>query len=199
MPFAVAGTAGANNMSQSTALRQRLRAWHCAKCLGWTASEPAGRVLTTIQTCEYDEDANVTAIHVENLNEENGAFEQINRVQYRLNDYGKLDESLTKKVIDGQLTNLQRFTYIYSQQDEISEYTGFDGSQMELFPNPTTRLINLNSLKNEQITIVDESGREVLHIENDEDERLTIDVSNWEAGVYTIRSNNGETQKFIKK
>ena len=156
-------------------------------------------VLSTLQVYEHDEANNVTAINVENLNELTDIFEQTNRVEYRLNDYGKLDESLTKKVIEGQLTNVQRSTYFYSQQNDIAEYAGFEVNQMEAFPNPTARLINLNSLKSGQITILDETGRVVWNIENSLEESLTIDVSGWESGVYTIQASNGEARKFIKK
>ena len=155
--------------------------------------------LTTTQIYELDSASNVTAINIESYNEESEEFELSNRVEYRLNSYRKIDESLTKKVIDGQLTNLQRFTYFYSEQSDISEYTGFDGSPLELFPNPTSRFIHLNFINKGQITVFDETGKEVMHIDNTEQESLTIDVSNWESGIYTILPSNGEARKFIKK
>ena len=155
-------------------------------------------VLSTLQVYEHDEANNVTAINIENFNEKDGIVRE-NRVEYYLNEYKKLSGSLSKVMVDGQLTNLQRCTYTYSQEADIAEYPGFDVNQMEAFPNPTTRLINLNSLKSGNITIIDQTGRVVWSTENRTEESLTIDVSTWEAGSYTIQTSDGETHKFIKK
>lgn len=156
-------------------------------------------LLSSVQKYDYDTANNVTAVNVENFNHESQLFEQTNRVEYQLNEYRKLDESRTQKWMDGNWTNVQRFTYTYSDQEEIVEYSAFEGIQMELFPNPTVRLISLNSVPKGKISILDETGRVVKMIENKEEETITIDVSDWQSGTYSVKLSNGEIQKFVKK
>jgi hypothetical protein len=76
---------------------------------------------------------------------------------------------------------------------------------MNLYPNPASSQINLElKLKSNQIyklSIIDILGREMqtLNFEGmDETEHMTIDISNLQTGVYTMRLIGGEYELIQK-
>ncbi len=76
----------------------------------------------------------------------------------------------------------------------ISELAGFG---VNIYPNPSSGVFNVEIQDNYDITITDISGRtiEQLIINNEE---LTIDLTNNANGIYFIKFQNSETVKTIK-
>ncbi|MDD5570341.1 MAG: right-handed parallel beta-helix repeat-containing protein [Bacteroidales bacterium] len=73
-----------------------------------------------------------------------------------------------------------------------------DENFFEIFPNPTSGIININTgLKNFRVTLYDISGRELLSLNN----YKTINIEQYSAGIYFIKIENekGVSVKKIEK
>ena len=78
----------------------------------------------------------------------------------------------------------------------VSEYAE---SEIRLYPNPTTNVLNISCLGSAQLQIVNMLGQ-VVHIQETSGD-AQIDVSGLERGVYFVRvvgAHGTATQKFIK-
>ena len=99
-------------------------------------------------------------------------------------------------------------TYLYilklNTDGEVitSSLIPIENSQVQVFPNPTTDLIYIKGLKeNEEINIVDFSARALLHKKVTSDERLEIDMTHFNSGTYFLNilsENKTKTIKVIK-
>jgi Mg2+/Co2+ transporter CorC len=68
-----------------------------------------------------------------------------------------------------------------------------------LFPNPAMESATIRSIPVGTITIIDALGKIVFHTEDNKDETMQLDVSKWEIGVYSVRVDGSEIQKFAKQ
>ena len=78
----------------------------------------------------------------------------------------------------------------------FSDYTGLDeyaNGPLTIYPNPAYNILSFSKAIN--AVIVDLNGKAVLEVKNDS----KVDVSNLEAGMYMIRTTNGQNIKFIKE
>lgn len=75
---------------------------------------------------------------------------------------------------------------------------GFEISNVTLFPNPASKIVNITGLKQKEVySIYDFTGRLIKKSTVDVDETITIE--NLTNGLYLIQFKNGETLKFIKE
>lgn len=114
-------------------------------------------------------------------------------VSYNFKDYfdhikGKIHYRLRQKDFDN--------TYAYSQVSTIE----LDNNQnLLVFPNPTKDYISINNLSGkEHITIIDNLGKELLHIIAKKNQE-TIDLMNIPTGVYFIKIGDIKGNVLIKK
>ena len=83
--------------------------------------------------------------------------------------------------------------------------TRFAESNIQIYPNPTSHLLNINFELNEynQLwAVIDAFGKKVLSGRNDRLDVITLDVSGLPAGLYTFmleESLGGAYMKFIKE
>jgi hypothetical protein len=76
---------------------------------------------------------------------------------------------------------------------------GIDEYAMSTFviaPNPGTDIVNIMSNQNGVIEFLDLSGK-ILLSQDKLNEKETVDVSNFKAGMYLVRLN-GKVEQFIK-
>ena len=68
-----------------------------------------------------------------------------------------------------------------------------------MYPNPTTSMLNFNSIEIiKEIIVYDLLGNQVL-VKNTSDNALSLDVSNLSKGMYLIKFINGENNHTIRK
>jgi uncharacterized lipoprotein YddW (UPF0748 family) len=130
-------------------------------------------------------------------------------------------ESATLYLIDNytnEVTNLSEGAYSFKSnkgtfhnrftlQFEKEPILGTPDNELEtlfLFPNPTMGLLNIKSEQNPIIGIIvyDVQGRKVTEIAVNSERNYTIDISEFEAGVYFINitdENRTITKRVIKK
>ncbi len=75
-------------------------------------------------------------------------------------------------------------------------------TNISIFPNPANALLNIASNANiTEVSIYNILGQEILHLNNDQIDKNTIDVSNLTTGNYLLKvqsNKNVQTLKFIK-
>lgn len=102
---------------------------------------------------------------------------------------------LTLDVCGKTYTKIKDITVSSLSNEEFSKST------VQLFPNPTTGVVNISNLDFDEIKIFDSNGRKLnLKIENNTNFHL-IDFSNIESGIYLIYTQKGQiiqTHKIIK-
>lgn len=95
------------------------------------------------------------------------------------------------KYLRGKITQTSVKSDVESRGEDYSE----------VYPNPTTGIVNIDLKSNGEVTysILDISGRKlrknIIQIVND---KLKIDLSEFQAGVYFIRINNNKLIKVLK-
>jgi uncharacterized repeat protein (TIGR01451 family) len=85
---------------------------------------------------------------------------------------------------------------------ETLSTTDFNFTTISMYPNPTTSMLNFNSIEIiKEIIVYDLLGNQVL-VKNTSDNALSLDVSNLSKGMYLIKlitvENGQTTRKFIK-
>ncbi len=114
----------------------------------------------------------------------------------------KNDEN-TLVVHDANITNqyFQAFAYLYLQSGGVfspnlaTENNTFQNSEINIFPNPTTGIININNYSknnndNTVINLTDMLGRNILYKSNTIEANNTIDLSNQQNGIYFLQIKN---------
>ena len=95
------------------------------------------------------------------------------------------------------ITNTVSTTFV--EELSIADYAI---NQIQVYPNPTSRQLNINSTDNlqvENMTLFDIHGKTIKQIEGSQRQ---IDMQNLEAGIYflKIQTEHGEsTKKIIKR
>lgn len=90
----------------------------------------------------------------------------------------------------------------YVQIDvEIIDYTGVDEnieSNVMLYPNPTSGIVNVKAESMQQVAVVNMIGQVVM-IQNVDNDELTMDLSAFENGMYlvSIKTENGNIVKIL--
>lgn len=72
-----------------------------------------------------------------------------------------------------------------------------ENSAVELFPNPVQRSLYIQAEHQHHVYIYDVFGRKVQEMKIMKGERQSIDVSNWQKGVYYLQTELGDVQVFI--
>jgi hypothetical protein len=70
-------------------------------------------------------------------------------------------------------------------------------SNFKAYPNPATKLLTIQGEINNEISVYDILGNNVLTTKLTAKE-LKLDVSNWSKGMYILKRNSGENSDFIK-
>jgi hypothetical protein len=82
---------------------------------------------------------------------------------------------------------------------ETLSTTDFNFTTISMYPNPTTSMLNFNSIEIiKEIIVYDLLGNQVL-VKNTSDNALSLDVSNLSKGMYLIKFINGENNHTIRK
>ena len=84
-----------------------------------------------------------------------------------------------------------------SYDNEVLSIDSINFSQFDIFPNPTSNIINIKGIENCNLSIFNTLGQIMLQAYNTK----TIDVSSLPIGVYLIKISDGENssiKKFIK-
>jgi alpha-tubulin suppressor-like RCC1 family protein len=76
----------------------------------------------------------------------------------------------------------------------VQDSEGFDGT---VYPNPAQDVLNIELSELSSIIVSDINGKQLLTSESNT--AHSINVAHLKSGVYFIRTENGATQKFIKK
>lgn len=149
----------------------------------------------------HDEEGVLNTTEVDKFDLTSETWLKGSHVEYELTDFDEISESINKKWNDGSSNweNLQRSTFYYLKDGKMIEEWSQDTRKMELFPNPAMESVTIRSIPVGTITIVDALGKIVFHTEDNEDETMQLDVSKWEIGVYSVRVDGSEIQKFAKQ
>lgn len=67
---------------------------------------------------------------------------------------------------------------------------------IQIFPNPTNNILNIELSKASSIVVTDLNGKQLLT--NESNMTHKVNVTNLETGIYFIQAEDGATQKFIK-
>lgn len=100
--------------------------------------------------------------------------------------------------------NLQNYTLIVSGSNQTLSIDKFNNENISIYPNPTNNSINISS-QNEPIinfVIYDLQGRKVDSNKMNSIYNFSVDLSNFNSGIYIIELNseNGKySQKIVKK
>ena len=142
-----------------------------------------------------DDEGVLNTIEVDQFDLASEIWEKSSHVDFKLTEFGEIDHSVSKKwnSESNSWDNLQRSTYTYSNDGAMDA----DQKVLELFPNPTTESLTIRYLTLGKVTIHDALGKNVLQLEN-KNGVMHIDVSKWEIGVYSVRVNGSEIEKFVK-
>ena len=82
---------------------------------------------------------------------------------------------------------------------ETLSTTDFNFATISMYPNPTTSMLNFNSIETiKEIIVYDLLGNQVL-VKNTSGNVLSLDVSNLSKGMYLIKFINGENNHTIRK
>jgi hypothetical protein len=88
-----------------------------------------------------------------------------------------------------------KFGYLTPENVTTVKY----GDQLKIFPNPATHMLFLNSAETiQEFTISNILGSEVFRSLPGR-KSIDVDVSNFPAGLYFIRTSDGLVQKFVKE
>jgi hypothetical protein len=88
-------------------------------------------------------------------------------------------------------------TALYEAEDPTLSVKEFEKGPLSVYPNPTNNVLKINSNKVLGAIITNAQGAFIRSIEIKEE--TTIDVSNYAQGVYFIRTEEGQTVKFVKQ
>jgi len=91
-------------------------------------------------------------------------------------------------------------TYFFSLPGQVllTKQLNLENVTSAIYPNPSNEMIKVPGLPNEVLQIYDQSGRHIMNQKMNGRQEI-IDVSNFQKGVYIIRSDRGASYKFIKK
>lgn len=82
-------------------------------------------------------------------------------------------------------------------RDDVVNIQNPENAEIEIYPNPATDFLTFKNIENQQISIYNFNGQKVLSTKITA-ENSTIDISQLNAGIYLLKSDDGKTQKFIK-
>lgn len=87
--------------------------------------------------------------------------------------------------------------------ESIPEMGEMVSNELDMYPVPTNDLININIKDARNINIYNVNGQLIYSLENNNEDVLTIDVSDWKKSVYFVeiieKSLNKKTGKFVVK
>jgi PKD repeat protein len=95
-------------------------------------------------------------------------------------------------------------TYLYiddirveANHEDPASIEGAFANGVNIFPNPTTGIVNIQAEGLNKVVVYDVTGRMMMSVANDN----TIDISNLEAGVYffSVETENGSAMKKLVK
>jgi hypothetical protein len=86
---------------------------------------------------------------------------------------------------------------LFDAQPTAASIGDLDVNSIGMSPNPAFEELKLSSNETIAVEITDLNGK-ILYSQEFIG-TITVDVNNWMSGVYTVRSNNGQTRKFIKQ
>lgn len=84
--------------------------------------------------------------------------------------------------------------------EDNTDYTGLTETtktQISIFPNPSSNILNISTSKPSNVYVQNIEGKTIERIEIISESN--IDISNYQSGIYFIKSEDGETIKFIKQ
>jgi hypothetical protein len=118
-----------------------------------------------------------------------GFFDQSSGYYYD----GKIDDIY----IYNRVLSEADITALYEAEDPTLSVKEFEKGPLSVYPNPTNNVLKINSNKVLGAIITNAQGAFIRSIEIKEE--TTIDVSNYAQGVYFIRTEEGQTVKFVKQ
>lgn len=86
----------------------------------------------------------------------------------------------------------------------VEEVLGVEENELNtisVYPNPATSTINVGLPKNleaGQIAVFDILGKQIYSNEFESTDTLTIAISNWSSGVYSLKVVSGETSQTVR-
>ncbi|MFA8300899.1 MAG: choice-of-anchor J domain-containing protein [Hyphomicrobiales bacterium] len=116
------------------------------------------------------EKLNVKCVYTEETEEDNDGDD----------DENTRSEQQTQEVTINGYTEL---TFLLTGTEE------FKAAGINLYPNPTTRIIHIEGISNAQMKLVDLSGR-ILKSINVDNNNYSLDLSDLDAGVYFLQTNS---------
>ena len=162
---------------------------------GWFKVYLSGSTNWTWSTRTSDNDAH--NIYVEFDTAGVYTMEISGRSQFHLIDRISLSNGADNPLyLNNDETFCQSGTLNVSSIDEVNPK-----KQIKLFPNSTNTYLNIRTLNDNKprvITVYDFKGAELLNVELNS-QRRGIDVTNFTAGIYFIKTDKGEKASFIKK
>ena len=86
---------------------------------------------------------------------------------------------------------------IEANHEDPSSIAGAFANDINIFPNPTTGIVNIDAEGLNKVVVYDVTGRMMMSVANES----TIDISNLEAGVYffSVETENGSAMKKLVK
>jgi len=158
----------------------------------------AGNWLVSSQT-KFLYDSNNKLISEVEESEDGGTWTVTSSITYAYNSDGTIHEELTQ-VIDGtSLVNATKSVYGY-KEFPLSEKAESKHSKIEIYPNPTTGILNLFFDKQElqQIEIVNIAGEKV-HSETVVARQYQVDINHLNAGIYFVNISNDSDEIVVRK
>ncbi|MDA8692773.1 T9SS type A sorting domain-containing protein [Saprospiraceae bacterium] len=89
-------------------------------------------------------------------------------------------------------------TYTYEEVSNTTDSTidieNRSISEMKIYPNPATEILNIKGLNDSSYEVYDITGKRVIR----ESKANKVDLSNLSGGTYFLRTNDGRVMRFIK-
>ena len=118
--------------------------------------------------------------------------------------YNEID--VTSNLLNVQLDAMSFHSYVFSNNSILNLTNSGSNSiirpKISLWPNPTKKIVEvkLPNYENREINIYNVNGSQLFHISDVTKEKIIIDISDFDNGMYFLvskTSNYSETVKFL--
>jgi Secretion system C-terminal sorting domain len=168
--------------------------------LNFKAEEKQAAVLLNWKTTD---EVNTSYFEVERSNdglhfEKTGSVTATNRAG--INDYVFYDKTAIKGINYYRIRQVDKDgRFIYS----AIVYVNIAVAKLRVYPNPVTKFVTIDKIsKGGTIIVLDNEGRQLMQLKNNNAHSIKIDVLQLPAGIYTLCVYDGKvimTEKFIKQ
>lgn len=97
---------------------------------------------------------------------------------------------------DGDMLFIDHFLVTEQNNASVQELT--NNKTFSIYPNPAQKELNINTLKTQDFSIIDVTGKVVMNI-SAKNSTIKVDLSELSSGVYFVKGQNGQIEKLVIK